>query len=275
MRIAVLADIHGNSVALDAVLRDADALGADGYWVLGDLVAIGPEPGVVMDRLLGLPNAVFLRGNTDRYLITGEVPWPGVADVRADPHLAPLFAAIAASFAWTRGFMAAERRLDWLADLPLDIRHICADGTRVHAVHASPGTDDGEGIHPGTSNGRITDLLGDVAADVVIVAHTHEPLIRRVGSRIVANTGCVSNPRSPDLRASYMLLDDVSSGTVLTHRRVAYDHGAFAASVRRSGHPAADYIMRFQRGEEQGRPPHCDHTRLEEGSTIHVSLDAC
>ena len=45
MRIAILSDIHGNSVALDAVLTDIATQGAvDAYWLLGDLVALGPDP---------------------------------------------------------------------------------------------------------------------------------------------------------------------------------------------------------------------------------------
>ena len=67
MRIALLSDIHGNSVALDAVLRDVQAQGnADEYWILGDLVAIGPDPIGVLERLSELEEAFYVRGNTDR-----------------------------------------------------------------------------------------------------------------------------------------------------------------------------------------------------------------
>ena len=65
MRIALLSDIHGNFVALDAVLRDVSARGeVDGYWVLGDIVALGPDPVRVLERLTALPNATIIRGNT-------------------------------------------------------------------------------------------------------------------------------------------------------------------------------------------------------------------
>ena len=79
-RIAILADIHGNSIALDAVLADLDARGVvDEYWVLGDLAAIGPDPIGTLDRLAALPGARFVRGNTDRYLLTGERPRPRIS----------------------------------------------------------------------------------------------------------------------------------------------------------------------------------------------------
>ena len=61
MRVAVLSDIHGNSIALDAVLEDIeDRGGVDEYWLLGDYVAIGPDPVGVIRRLLALPNATLV-----------------------------------------------------------------------------------------------------------------------------------------------------------------------------------------------------------------------
>jgi len=75
MRLALLSDVHGNSIALDAVLADVDARGgADEYLVLGDLVALGHDPLGVLRRLRALPNVAFTRGNTDRYVVTGERP---------------------------------------------------------------------------------------------------------------------------------------------------------------------------------------------------------
>jgi hypothetical protein len=77
MRIALLSDIHGNPIALDAVLDDVqDQGGVDAHWELGDLAAIGYDPVGVLERLVALPNVQFARGNTDRYLVTGERPPP-------------------------------------------------------------------------------------------------------------------------------------------------------------------------------------------------------
>lgn len=274
-RIAVLSDVHGNAIALDAVLADARAVGAHHFWVLGDHVAIGPEPGRVMQTLRHLDNARFIRGNTDRYVVTGDLPASPLPAAEADPAAIPLYGNVVASFAWTRGYLTATGDLPWLEHLPLDFTTRCADGVRVHAVHAAPGTDDGEGIHPGLSNDQIAGLIRDTEADVVIVAHTHEPMVRRIGQRIVINLGSVSNPRAPDLRASYVLLDSTASGTTFTMRRVDYDRAAFEQSVLRSGHPAARYIMSFQRGEEAGRVPHPDHAPHVTDRAVLASLDAC
>ena len=78
MRLAVFSDVHGNLVALEAVLADIEAQGGvDGYWGLGDLAALGPEPVAVLERLAQLPNACFTRRNTERYVVTGQRPSHG------------------------------------------------------------------------------------------------------------------------------------------------------------------------------------------------------
>ena len=80
MRVALLSDIHGNSIALDAVLSDIEqAGGVDEYWALGDLVALGHDPIGVVERLASLPGLSLVRGNTDRYVVTGDRPPPTTA----------------------------------------------------------------------------------------------------------------------------------------------------------------------------------------------------
>ncbi len=270
MRIALLADVHGNPIALDAVLADARAAGAERVWVVGDLAAIGPEPAAVLERVAALDGAVVTRGNTDRYVVTGEGPPPGLATVRGDPALIPTYAALAASFAWTRGYLTGRGWLEWLERLPLEHRLTTPEGVRVLAVHAAPGTDDGEGVHPGCSDAELGARLAGADAELVVVGHTHEAMVRRVGRCTVLNVGSVSNPRAPDLRAGYALLEVTTHGVEVEPRRVAYDHDAFAASVRRSRHPAAEFILRHQRGELSARTPHVDHTPTMPGERIVV-----
>ena len=269
-RIAVIADVHANVIALDAVLADARSHGADGFWFIGDYSALGPEPELVLDRIADLPHVRCTRGNTDRYIVTGEGPPPDLDAVRRDPSLIPLYATIAASFAWTRGFMTACGRLDWIERLPLEIRETSPAGVRILAVHASPGQDDGHGVHPGHGNAELRGRIDGCEADLVLVGHTHEPLVRRVDGTVVVNVGSVSNPRAPDLRASYVLLELSPDDVRVVHRRVPYDHAAFIAAVERSRHPAADYIIRHQRGHERGVEPHEDHIPLAHAGGVKV-----
>ena len=252
------------------MLADARAQGAEQYWVIGDFSAIGPEPVAVLERVASLTALRVTRGNTDRYVVTDDRPPPDLAAVHADPALIPTYAGIASSIAWTRGFVTAHGWFDWLERLPLDLRLTIA-GVRVLAVHAAPGTDDGQGIHPGRSDADLRALITDADADLVVVGHTHEVMARRINHTTVINLGSVSNPRSPDLRASYVILEAKISGIELEHRRVSYDHQAFIAAVHRSRHPAAEFILSYQRGEQSSRAPHPDHTIVQHGHRTRVS----
>ncbi len=258
MRIVLLADIHGNSIALDAVLADIQAQGdVDAYWILGDLVAIGHDPAGVIDRLYRLPEAHFVRGNTDRYVVTGVRPRPTREEVKADTGLLSLSTGIAQSFTWTQGAVTASGWLEWLAKLPLEQRLVLPDGTRLLGVHASPGHDSNQGIHPALSEKELQSLLAGCNADLVCVGHTHWPLDLKVGDVHLVNVGCVSNPLPPDLRASYVILDAGESGYQLQQRRVDYSHLAVIAAVERVRHPAASHITRLMRGEYE--PPWRKH----------------
>src|SRR5918911_4801642 len=108
MRIALLSDIHGNPLALDAVLADIEAQGGvDMYWVLGDFSSLGYDPVGVLKRVTQLPNAFFSRGNHDRYTVTGERPGPTVEQAQANPRLMRFLLAMATNLAWTQGQIRA------------------------------------------------------------------------------------------------------------------------------------------------------------------------
>jgi putative phosphoesterase len=243
MRLALLSDIHGNPLALDAVLKDIESQGGvDAYWVLGDVAAIGYDPIGVIERVAALADVRFVRGNTDRYIVTGERPLPTAAQVQQNLQLLPVFVEIAESFAWTKGAVSVTGWLDWLASFPLEQRLTLPDSTRLLAVHAAPGTDDGDGIHAGLSDDALRMLLYNCKADLVCVGHTHKPLDRCIDGVRVVNLGSVSNPVAPDLRASYALLTATTSGYQLQMRYVEYDWQAVLAAIQQSGHTTKPYL---------------------------------
>ena len=254
MRLGLISDIHGNSVALDAVVADGRDAGVEQWWALGDLVAIGPDPVGTIERLRSLPGFAALAGNTERYVLTTDRPGPTAEDVARDPSLLELFSVVAASFAWTRGALAATGWLDWLGQLPSELRLTLPDGTRLLGVHASPGRDDGPGITRDASDDDLQTLLAGAEADLVCGGHTHRPVDRRVGAVRAVNLGSVSNPVEGDHRASYVVLSADRHGASVEHRRVSYDVDRFVRFVEASSHPSADYIAGLQRGEDPGVP---------------------
>jgi predicted phosphodiesterase len=251
--LGLISDIHGNRVSLDAVVADGTAEGVDRWWVLGDLVAIGPEPMATLCRLRDLPGARFVRGNTDRYTVTGARPYPHPADVERDPSLRPLFEVVEGSFAWTLDQLDADARA-WLAGLPGEQRADLPDGTRLLAIHASPRSDDGVGITPHLEPDRLAELLHGSDADIVCGGHTHQPTDRVADGVRAVNLGSVSNPMTEDLRSTYVIIDADRHGHRLAHRRVAYSHDEVIARARRTDHPDVEHLVSYQRGGQVKYP---------------------
>jgi predicted phosphodiesterase len=219
MRIAVLSDVHGNLVALDAAL--ADAGGVDAHWVLGDLVAHGPRPAECVRRVRELPGLVAVRGNTDRYTLTQ-----------------PPSAEAVPSFDWTRSALSPDD-LAWLGSLPVEARP--RDG--VLLVHASPGRDDGPGLdpHDGDDASIARGFTAD-AADLILVGHTHHPEERRLAGAQVVNPGSVSLPRTSDAVTRYAVLTSTDGGWSVELRAVSYDRDAVLADLAAGDHPSADWL---------------------------------
>jgi predicted phosphodiesterase len=246
----LIADIHGNPIAFDAVLTDLQSQEPiDEVWILGDLVAIGHDPLGVLERLSQLPNARCVRGNTEDYITSGALPGPTLEEVQSSPHLLPDYVHMAQSFAWTQGAVTAAGWFDWLADLPVEGRTTLPDGTRLLGVHVSPGRTDGTGIHPGLNDAEVRSLLDGCEADLVCVAHTHWPLNIEVDGVHVVNVGSVSNPVVPDLLASTTILEADRTGYRIQHRSVAYDRQAVIAAAHAVRHPAAAFIEKFMTGQ--------------------------
>lgn len=123
MRAAVFSDVHGNLVALDAVLTAAARRRVDELWIVGDLVALGPQPAETVRRLMSLKRTRIVRGNTDRYVTTGDFSYalPSV-DASRTPEETRTLVDMITAHAWTRGCVTAAGAYDWLADLPMEIR---------------------------------------------------------------------------------------------------------------------------------------------------------
>lgn len=249
MKIALLSDIHGNSIALNAVLLDISAKGgADGYWILGDLVALGPDPVGVLERLVTLPDLCMIRGNTDRYVTRGDRPSPSLEEAAADPRLLPALVEVAHTFAWTQGMVTAAGWLFRLSNLPLELNVTLPNGTRFLGVHASPGRDDGDGIRPGMTASELEAMFKNCPADLVCMGHTHQPSEQRWKDIHIVNLGAVSLSLTPDKRASYVMLDAGSEGYTIAHHQVDYDRLAVIDQLNQLRHPGRDFLIRHLSG---------------------------
>ena len=243
MRLGIIADIHGNDVALRAVLKDAARLEVDRWWALGDLVLFGSRPAEVLERLRGLPGLSMLLGNTDRYVLTGEQPAPHAtaADAAGSVDLVERHAAMAAGIGWTRGVLDQAGLLSHLVSLPTQLRLQLPSGATVLGVHASPGADDGPGIEPGLADEQLRPLLTGCGANVVIGGHTHVATDRVVDGIRALNPGSAGLPRTCGT-ASWLLLEDDGQALAVTHHGVPFDVDAVVSDLHRRRHPNAEFV---------------------------------
>jgi len=262
-----MADVHGNDVALQAVLDDAAGCQVDRWWVLGDLVLSGPRPAEVLEVLRSLPGVEMLRGNTDRYVLTGEQPAPHAtaADAARSVDLVERYGLMAAGIGWTRGVLSQAGLLGILTGLPGELRLDRPGGLRVLGVHASPRADHGPGISPGRSDDDLGRVLAGCAADVVIGGHTHKATDRVVNGVRALNPGSTGIPLRPG-EAGWLLLEfaddperraDPARGTVAglrAEQRIApFDVDAVVRDLHARLHPNTEFLEAVLTGRRPQR----------------------
>jgi putative phosphoesterase len=204
---ALVYDVHGNLPALEAVLADARAAGAERWILGGDYALFGGWPAETVERLRELPAATWVRGNGERWT--------------AQPDDAPEDPVVRGAIAAAREALG-EAAVASLSALP---------ATAVHGetliCHASPISDVRSFLpEPGDDE---DELLADVRARRLVFGHTHLPFRRNARGIELVNPGSVGMPFDGDPRAAYALVRD--DGEV-EHRRVEYDHMASARRVR-------------------------------------------
>ena len=213
MRIAVLADIHGNLPALRAVLTEVDRERVDMLMVAGDVVA-GPLPRESLELLAARPGPVhWIRGNSEREAVS-------VYD-GAQPSDDP--AGRAAK--WSADALD-QRWRDELASWPITA---VLDGVRF--CHGSPRRDD-EILTVQTPEAAFSDALSATSERLVIGGHTHRQFIREVCRGVTyANAGSVGLPYEGRPGAFWLMV--VDGGPVM--RETSYDLDAAVAELRAAG----------------------------------------
>ena len=214
MKVGVIADIHSNFTALKAVLKH---MRVDSLICAGDLVGYAAEPNEVVDmfRKKGIPTVM---GNHDYAAVTRDVssfnPWAAGATL------------------WTADQLRPENA-EYLRRLPEHLK-LEFRGKRVYVVHGSPRDPLFEYVLPDISNLALAKLTQDIEADVVILAHTHVPMLREVMGKLIVNPGGLGQPRDRDPRASYAVLT-IDEEIEVKHERVEYDVEDAAKKIAQAG----------------------------------------
>jgi putative phosphoesterase len=182
MRIALLADIHGNAAAFKAIVSALPSV--DRMLFAGDACGYFSNVDAVCDLLREI-GADCIAGNHERFL-------------RSPP--ASTSELLKRSIAMTDAVISSENRR-WLGTLPLSLR-LNLDGKTILMCHGSPWDPD-EYIYPDSDRKRFS----EIDADVVVLGHTHRPLDFQEGRCHVLNPGSVGLPRDGDRRAACAILE--------------------------------------------------------------------
>lgn len=222
MRLAILADIHGNLPALEAVVADLRRHRPDAVYLAGDQVNRCPWNNEVLD-LIAAAGWPAIYGNHE--WVVGRLNTP-----LNQPPFTDREGSL--SLWWTYETLRPEH-LTTIRQLPAELRVEVASAPPLRLVHGVPGNSF-LGLFPEADDSSYYTALANVAEPVVITAHTHRPLARRVGRWQVFNGGSVGAPYNGDPRAQYLLLDAVQGQWQPTFCQVDYDREllppAFAAS---------------------------------------------
>jgi predicted phosphodiesterase len=246
MRIAILADIHGNLTALDAVLSDLRQQKPDVIYHGGDLAFGGCNPSEVIDCIVQEGWKGVL-GNTD------EMLWDASARPALEasaPQLKPLFKVLFDLSGPATKKMIGPSRLTWLRALPTELRFHDPGHQNLALMHASPGNLWRSPIET-AEDAELEKTYKQLNAAIVVYCHIHKPFIRKIGNMTVCNTGSVGSPYDNDPRASYLMIDNGKPAT----RRVAYDVEKETGRLLASDYPYREWIAEVRRKGSYVPPP--------------------
>jgi putative phosphoesterase len=211
MKIGIISDIHSNVYALRSVLQMLE--GVDLIVCAGDITGYYPFVNEVFEDLESR-NVVFIKGNHDAHLCGVKLK-----DLRPiDPK----------SFEYTKNHIS-NINLDRLRDAPLQ-HELSLDGLKVTMFHGSPWDKLEEYIYPDYPD---FEKFAEIDADVIILGHTHHPMIKQAAEKLVINPGSCGQPRDYDPRASLAILDTLTKEARI--ERVQYDIERVCQAVTKLG----------------------------------------
>jgi putative phosphoesterase len=239
-RIALISDIHGNAVALEAVLAAIARLRIDEIVSLGDVAAGGPQPREALERLRALGCAA-VRGNADDWLL-GAPPDEDCEEGRR----------LRAIVEWARAQLS-DGDVSYLQSLVPSVELEVAGSRRLLCFHGSPQANT-DRLLATSPDEELAPLFAGAAADIFAGGHTHLQLARRIEGTLLVNPGSVGLPlhTGADVRrflapepplpgfADFAVIE-VNDGISIDLRRAPIDVTALARAAHVSGMPYPDW----------------------------------
>lgn len=241
MHTAILSDVHGNAIALRAVVEELDAERIERVVCLGDVCQGGPEPEACVDLLAerGWPTVL---GNADAFVLDAA---------SADASSEAISERQLAVRQWTYDRLGTARR-DAIAAYDPTVSRDLGDGRTLLGCHAVPADYDSV-VLPAAPEEEFRAAFGGTGADLVACGHIHLPYVRRIGATLVLNPGSVGlgydhDQDADDVRfdpwASWVVVSSRDGRLSLDFRRTPFDAKAVADVHLASGIPHGDEYAR-------------------------------
>jgi predicted phosphodiesterase len=226
MKIAIIADIHANYIALEAIANHIDNWAPDQVVVAGDIINRGPRPYECLSLITARARThgwLNLKGNHEDYVISQADP--------DAPRSGPEFEVHRASF-WT--FQKLLGNIQEINKLPFSHSLVDPDGHEIRFVHASM-RGNRDGVYPDTPDHILQEQIGTPPV-LFGVGHTHIPLIRRLAKTLIVNVGSAGLPFDGNTNPSYARLVWSNGNWAAKIIRIDYDIQAASRDFYTSGY---------------------------------------
>lgn len=217
--IGLIADIHGNIEALQAVIEDMVERKVDEIYCLGDIVGYGASPNECCDTIKRM-DIHCVMGDHDYAAATGELlTWfqPDAQKV----------------LKWTSGVLDRKNKL-FLSVLPRKLT-LDVEGVRLGLVHGSPWDELFEYVRPTVKESVLKKFLKEMDCQVLALGHTHVPFAKELNEWLVVNPGSVGQPRDGIAWASYAIIDPFGLNVKIIRKK--YDLQSAVKKMQLAGLP--------------------------------------
>lgn len=230
VRLAFISDVHGNAVALEAVLADIKQKSVDKVYVLGDLCFRGSEPNRSLNLIRSM-DAEVIKGNADEWIVRGiregEVPEEALRMMRSERD-------------WSLSKLDDDS-VQYLNNLPTELNISCKK-VNIHAFHATPNSLF-DVVQPSESYNELIKKIFVKDVDIYIYAHIHKAYIKYTGGKCIINSGSVGMPFDGLNQSSYAIVDINESYYTTSIVRVGYDVNKVIQQFKESNYPNAEFMI--------------------------------
>jgi putative phosphoesterase len=240
MRVALVSDLHGNELALNAVLADIARTGVDQIICLGDVATLGPRPRDVLGRLAEL-RCVCILGNHDEYMLD-----EGMIHSYSEVPI------IVEAVAWCRAQLS-RAELELIASFQPRFELSLEDSGTLLVFHGTPESNATD-LLATTPAERVDELLAGRQATVMAGGHTHIQMLRQHRGNLIVNPGSVGLAfkefvagQAPIVlpHAEYAVIEAVEGDVEVSLRRVSLDKSELRAEAGAVEHPLKSWLTQM------------------------------